>query len=231
MSAVNATPPSFRGNDLLGRKFGSMTVIGFVCGGKKPIWLCECACGTRKNSLGDLLRRGEITSCGCQRAIRGANLSRTHGKSKTPAYRVWLSMIARCTIPSATGSHDYLGRGISVCERWRHSFENFFADMGNAPSKNHSLDRFPNNDGNYEPSNCRWATRKEQNRNKRSNKLIEIDGVTKCLVEWAEIANHPSIHARMTISLRIKKGWPPKDAVFTPIRKQVPYGSRKKDGK
>jgi hypothetical protein len=108
---------------------------------------------------------------------------RTHGKSKTAIYAVWRGMWERCTKPDARSYKNYGGRGIKVCERWE-SFDNFLSDMGERPPL-HTIERI-DNDGDYEPGNCRWATRKEQNRNKRQNRLIEHDGVVMCLVEWAE---------------------------------------------
>jgi hypothetical protein len=114
---------------------------------------------------------------------------KTHGLmyldgKRRPEYNVWHNMKKRCTKPKYQAYKDYGGRGISVCDRWLNSFANFFEDMGERPTNKHSLDR-ENNDGNYEPSNCRWATKEEQNSNKRTIRLITHNGVTKTASDWA----------------------------------------------
>lgn len=131
-----------------------------------------------------------------------------HGKSGTRVYKAWLSVLDRC---DNDRSGNYGARGISVCDRWR-VFEAFYADMGEPPSDGHSLDRI-DNDGNYEPSNCRWATRSQQGRNKRSNTLLTQDGQTRPLVEWAEMAGLKE----STICHRLKHGWSVERAVTEPV--------------
>jgi hypothetical protein len=135
-----------------------------------------------------------------------------HGMARTAEYRAWAAMISRCGDESVVYRH-YGARGISVCDRWRNSFAAFYHDMGPRPSSAHSLDRWPNNDGNYEPGNCRWATRSEQMRNVRSNRNIAFEGHTKTAAEWeAELGA-----GKHTIRSRIDRGWSLDEAMKTPI--------------
>ncbi len=137
---------------------------------KKPYFFtCRCTCGVVKDIAAGHLRGANSRSCGCFAAEQIGNRSRTHGRSKTPLYNVWTSIIDRCTCPTAQGYKHYGGRGISICARWRNSFEAFSKDMGPRPL-GASIDRINNNRG-YSPKNCRWATSSEQNRNSRRTKL------------------------------------------------------------
>jgi hypothetical protein len=131
-----------------------------------------------------------------------------------PEYHIWHNMRTRCT-PGWREFHNYGGRGISVCERWANSFEAFYEDMGPRPSENHSIDRI-DNDGNYEPGNCRWATRKEQGRNTRFNVMIEYNGAIRCAAEWAEIFRLSTSNILSRLSL----GWSIERALTTPVIKQ-----------
>lgn len=133
--------------------------------------------------------------------------------SFTKEHNTWMGMRERCEKKTDKRYQDYGGRGIKVCERWQ-TFSNFLADMGRAPSEKHSLDRFPDKNGNYEPGNCRWATNTEQCRNKRDNHYITVKGDTKCLVEWSEISGIKA----PTIRARLKTGWSPENAVFKALR-------------
>jgi len=137
----------------------------------------------------------------------------THGKTESPEYRVWGSMIKRCCNPKANRYDRYGGRGISVCERWQ-SFEAFFEDMGPRPSPKHSIER-RNNDGNYEKANCYWATWKEQARNKRTSRMLEFNGKTMCLAAWAEETGIAS----KVLCLRLRIGWSIERALTTPVQK------------
>ena len=128
-------------------------------------------------------------------------------------HRVWDSMKTRCTNPRSGNYKNYGGRGIKICDRWLHSFEAFAEDMGPRPSAAHSLDRI-DVDGDYEPKNCRWATWKQQGRNRRTNVFVTIGNETKCLAEWAE----ESGIEYATVTKRIREGWEPALAVFTPAR-------------
>jgi len=151
------------------------------------------------------MRRGHTGSCGCLHKKRAT----THGMYGTPTYGSWNSMVKRTTDPKQRDFRYWGGRGISVCERWLNSFEAFFSDMGERPD-GCSLDRIDNSKG-YEPGNCRWATAIEQSRNTRKNRILTIDGVSRCLAEWAE---HPKASKYTTIQSRLLLGWVDKDAVF-----------------
>jgi hypothetical protein len=143
---------------------------------------------------------------------------KTHGMDNTPEYHCWISMRRRCHEPTDKGFRLWGARGITVCERWRHDFAAFFADMGKRPSSRHSLDRIDNN-GPYSPENCRWATDKQQSRNVRTNRLVTFRGVSKPVTEWAEIVGmHPT-----TLFVRIRKGWPIEQAMTQPVRPKKPH--------
>lgn len=131
----------------------------------------------------------------------------------SPEYRAWAALRHRCSNPNFPAYKYYGGRGIAFCERWG-TFENFYADMGPRPSPDHSVERI-DNDGNYEPSNCRWATKKEQCRNKRSNRRLVFGGHDRCLEEWAEILQ---CH-RSGLMRRLKRGWSVERTLTTPITK------------
>lgn len=178
--------PMFR--NLTGCRFGKLAVISFD--GMIPsktrrhsVWKCQCDCGKKTSIKSSSLINGHTSSCGCLQIEKATR----HSLSKTPEYKAWVNMKNRCYDKGNRKYSDYGGRGIVVCETWKESFLAFLADVGPRPSKNHSIDRFPNMNGNYEPGNVRWATDYEQNRNRRCNHLIEYNGVTRCLGEWASI--------------------------------------------
>lgn len=176
--------------NMAGKKFASLTAIRPVGTNSSRgfVWLFLCDCGKSAELTGSEVRRGNIKSCpDCAAEIKLRAVT-THGKTKSPEYAIWSAMKRRCYNPGSYRFCDYGGRGIEVCSRWRESFEAFLMDMGKRPSRLHSIDRYPNNDGNYEPGNCRWATRKEQARNKRNNRKIIIDGVVKIAIDWALVA-------------------------------------------
>ena len=145
--------------DLAGRKYARLDVMSYAGKkGKKPQWLCHCECGRTTVVQSSHLKSGNTSSCGCSRSARGMTGSRER--------RTWSAMKTRCYNKNWHAYENYGGRGIAICDRWLESFESFYADMGDKPTPNHSIDRI-NNDGNYEPDNCRWATSSEQNRNQR----------------------------------------------------------------
>lgn len=150
----------------IGVKFNRMTVLGRDDDAKGRVrWMCQCDCGATKSVAACELKAGKTKSCGCFDLERKTFDTIKHGYNRTPTYVSWSAMWARCTNSKLKSYKNYGGRGISVCERWK-DFQNFLDDMGARPDGK-SLDRYPDNDGNYEPNNCRWATAKEQRANQR----------------------------------------------------------------
>lgn len=172
-----------------GQKFGRLTAIKFLEyreKGHTSIWLFLCECGVEIERNLQHVKFGITQSCGCLNSELSAARKLTHGKTGTKVYRTWAGMKRRCYNQNEVAYVDYGARGIRVCDRWLNSFENFLEDMGEPPSPQHSIDRFPNQNGNYEPGNCRWASRKEQNLNYARNVLVEYRGQTKPLKEWTD---------------------------------------------
>lgn len=179
---------------------------------KEMRWLYRCDCG---GETVQYPHAAKITRhCGCETKERLRNRSLTHGQSGTKVYKAYKAMIYRCHSPTSGSFKDYGARGISVCQRWRDSFDAFIADMGERPS-GATIERI-DNDGNYEPGNCVWATRKAQQRNRRANHVIERNGQSMCIAEWSEITGVPY----STIAGRIRRGWPEADAVSRPVQEQ-----------
>lgn len=199
--------------NLIGQTFGRLTVV--EKGGKDSkhnrLWICKCECGNIIAIRGMSLRSGCTISCGCiaqsvsRQNIKAAqDACRTHGGSGTPTYNSWIAMMNRCYKSHNAKYSAYGAKGISVCTRW-HCYEHFLADMGNRPA-GHTLDRFPNRNGNYTPSNCRWATPKEQQRNRDSGlHVLTFNGKTQCITDWALETGIP----REIIYIRINRNnWP-----------------------
>jgi hypothetical protein len=210
-------------NDHIGKKFGKLTATDLfekriLNNGKKALfWKCLCDCGGVSYVRRAMLMNGNTKSCGCGRAENAAKLFTTHGHSKnnkeSPTYYSWHNMIKRCTMPSCIQYKDYGGRGISICEEWL-SFESFLADMGERP-KGKTLDRI-NMNGNYDPTNCKWSTVAEQNINKRSNRVLTLNGKSMCVSEWARFlgVNEATIRCRID-----RYGWSIERALTTTKKK------------
>lgn len=199
----------------LGDKFGKLTVL-YVDGkrNRNLSYLCQCECGNTKSVASHHLKSGNIKSCGCY-AVECARKQHalnfvTHGMSQKSEFNIWQHMKDRCNNPN-NDSYKYYGeRGISVCERWLHSFEAFYADMGPRPSRGHSIDRIDVN-GNYEPGNCRWATKQEQARNRRNNVIIGFGGRKIILKAFSDICGISISRARYLLS----QGYTPDEIYLT----------------
>lgn len=203
----------FRGNmpnlkDHTGSRFGRLTVVGRAgtSPSKKVLWLCNCDCGEQATCIAQELTTGSTKSCGCLRREVTSQRATTHGMcrdgSLPPEYHSWSNMIQRCTNPNNPKYDDYGGRGITVCARWVDSFESFLEDMGEKP-EGYSVERI-NNNGNYEPGNCRWATQAEQVINSRHCRMLSFNGKTQAMSVWARELNIEYD----TLRNRLDAGWP-----------------------
>lgn len=168
------------------------------------IFNARCDCGNLIQKKYSEIKYGSYKSCGCQ---RWNGNRKTHGMTGEPEHKAWVKMRERCNNPREIGYARYGGRGIKVCSRWAESFDNFFDDMGLKPSPKHSIDRI-DNDKDYSPDNCRWATRTEQCRNRRSNVVLEYNGERKILREWSEQTGVSETLLRG----RLRRGWSIKDS-------------------
>ncbi|RLD00172.1 MAG: hypothetical protein DRI65_16635 [Chloroflexota bacterium] len=189
--------------DMTDLVFGRLTVIERVPNesNRQARWLCECACGNTTVVQGGNLRGEHTTSCGCYNAEQVVSRFTKHDMAGTPEYQAWTKMKLRCYSKQNPKYPTYGARGIAVCDRWLESFDNFFADMGIRPD-NTSIDRI-NNEGDYTPENCRWATPTEQARNTRRNVNLSFNGKTQCISAWAEELGIK----KGTIQARLYRGW------------------------
>lgn len=208
--------------NLTGKKFNRLTVIQRYGKDKQgnALWLCLCSCGIEKLIPSNQLISGGTISCGCFNKEK----STTHGHYKdnqeSQTHVSWHHMIDRCKNTKHHAYNRYGGRGINICARWQ-NFENFLKDMGKPPTKNHSIDRIDNN-GNYCKFNCRWATKKEQARNRSNNSLVLYKGKTQCIAAWAEEfdIDYARLHQRI-----FRWHWSIHKALTTPVTK-----GRKRNG-
>lgn len=189
--------------DLTGQVFGRWTVLGFSHKNSQHhiFWKCQCSCGNVKDINGVSLRFGYSQSCGCLKRDITSEVHKTHGESgNNRIYPVWKTMKSRCFNVNSTKYSKYGGRGITVCDRWKDSFENFYKDMGEPPTDKHQIDRI-DNDGPYSPENCRWVTNSQNARNKKNNKMITYQGKTQCLADWVDELglNYTKVEQRLRV--------------------------------
>lgn len=202
MNEINK--PSVYVNDLSGKEYWNMKVLEYAGINKngRSLWLCQCKCGNQKIIIGSELKRGKTKSCGCMNKT-------INGLYKSRIYRIHHLMLCRCYTKSTTNYLDYGGRGIAVCDEWRgkNGFLNFYEwSIKNGYNDNLTLDRI-NNNGDYEPSNCRWATRKTQSNNTRRNHIIEFNGKSLTISQWSKITGIN----QNTLYKRVSSGWDTKD--------------------
>lgn len=199
-------------SDLTGATSGYVTALR--PSGKRSskgliMWLCECVCGKQFEAPSAKIKIQEIVSCGCLRGLGTVTHGATINQKWTAEYRVWAGVRARCLYPDSHAYPRYGGRGITICPTWD-DFQVFLTDMGRRPA-GMTLDRKDNNAG-YSKDNCRWATSKEQNRNRRDNRMLEFRGETKCLAEWAEVFGIPT----GKVWARLNRNWSVERALLTP---------------
>lgn len=208
--------------DLTGQRFGRLTVIERAenAPNRAIQWYCKCDCGKETTVVNSSLKSGRTRSCGClsveKATARIVCRSMTHGKRKSRLYSIWCGMKKRCNNSTHRAYSHYGARGITVCEEWSSDFQKFWDwAMENGYQDDLSIDRIDNDKG-YCAENCRWVLRKQQNRNKRNNKMVEILGESKPLPEWCETLNLK----RRTVQNRIDRGWTHEEALELVPRKK-----------
>lgn len=217
--------------DIAGQRFGRLLIMKrvMVRGAKNVMWMCRCDCGGSVVAAASNIKSGITQSCGClaresaANLLRGNTTQRTHHKSQTLEYNSWGSMKQRCCNPRCPKYPNYGGRGIKICDRWLHSFENFLADMGPKPSRLYTLHRI-DNDGNYESSNCEWATSMVQAQYTTRSVYAEIEGTKLCISEWCRVLGVP--RSKVTEMTRVRYGKPPKCKTIQEAIRRVYYQVR-----
>lgn len=200
--------------DMVGMRFGLLLVSARVASTARgqSRWECKCDCGSTKIVVGSSLKRGATKSCGCARAESIGKAKTTHGQHGTRAHKIWTSMIQRCRDKNQQSYAYYGARGITVCDAWQ-TFDGFARDMLPIPFDGASLDRIDNDKG-YSLDNCRWVTRADQHRNKRSNRLVTIGEETKILADWCR---HYGVDPNV-VQARLRCGWEMEPALIQPVR-------------
>lgn len=203
--------------DITGQKFGMLIAVKKVeCKNVRVHWECQCDCGNTVIVAANNLKNGHTKSCGCYKQQRGVDANIRHGQTGTRLYKIWTDMKYRCTNPQDNRYQNYGGRGIKVCDEWSNDFKTFYDwAMVNGYSKELTIDRIKVN-GNYEPSNCKWSTYKEQANNTTKNHFVTINGVTKTISQWSDFSGVRS----HTILKRIQAGWPVYDLLLPPWNKK-----------
>lgn len=207
-----------KAKDITGQRFGRLVALGPIgySSDNRLMWLCQCDCGEKSHAHGGHLRSGHTHSCGCLHREVSSDSNKKHGMKHTPIYDIWCGIIQRCTSPNHKAYANYGGRGISICDEWRHDFQAFYdyvSQLDRYGSPEYTLDRADNN-GNYEPGNLRWSTDNEQARNKRNNRLLTFNDKTQCVAAWAEEIgiSASALHLRI-----FRRGWSVERALTTPI--------------
>lgn len=215
MPAFAQSPDGRKYLDRSNIQYGRLTAVSLSHFNERDqaYWNCSCECGNKAVVFGGNLTSGQTKSCGCL-ANEGNNFKHGHARDlrHSKEYDCWICMKARVLNPKNKRYADYGGRGITICERWKTSFGNFFADMGTKPSPQHSIHR-KNNDGPYSPENCKWAT-DEQNWFKRTSRNIEFRGEVKCASEWSKITGI----SVSNIYARLRLGWDAERILTTPVK-------------
>lgn len=207
--------------DITGDRYGRLIAVRRVYSSSVSRWLCRCKCGKCVAVRLSDLRTRKTRSCGCMRSEntkRNNRLRSTHGETRNgkipPEYLSWRAAKARCFNPNNAQYSSYGGRGITMCRRWRESFKNFVTDMGRRPSLKYSIERIDGS-GNYEPGNCKWATSREQTRNRSCTRFYSYRGKTQTIREWSEELGVDF----WALAWRYKQGWDAEIALTTPFRK------------
>lgn len=202
---------------MIGKQFGKLTVIKEAGRTKDRaiLWKCRCDCGCETVVRGINLRSGNTRSCGCINKERMHHLNLITGEYKSRLYGIWICMKTRCSNPNIPQYKDYGGRGIKICDEWKYDFRTFRDwAISHGYNDNLSIERIDNN-GNYEPSNCKWSTLHEQNRNRRTNNMITFNGKTQCALDWAiELGMKPN-----TLFGRLHRGWSVEKTLTTPVKR------------